>query len=236
MRSPVVVAALFALCGCRVQSEALRTTTWGSMSEVMRQGRTEGRISLQSVLTSREMVGIGALEGLCGEIAILDGEAWTARNEGGLVCERGARADDRATLLVISDVDEWHTTALDSDTDYAAFECALADLAASCGLDGRPAWPFVVEGELRRVETHVLNGQCPFSGPVDPEHEPIRRSFEAVRAKLIGYYAPASDGRLVHRGQATHAHLLVEEPAIYVGHVDSFELAAGTVLHVPVAR
>jgi alpha-acetolactate decarboxylase len=231
MRASAAALLLVALAACRSSEPGLKS--WGSMREVMREGKTHGRVGLAEVLDSPGIVGIGALEGLRGEIAIVDGTAWVARLEPQLACARGARPDDRATLLAISDVDAWSEIELASATSQTEFELLLEQLGRRGDLAECGAWPFVVEGELLAVETHVLNGQCPFAGAVDAEHEPIRRSFAAVRAKLIGFYAPDSGGELVHHGQVTHAHLLVETPEVYVGHVDSVAFAAGARLRIP---
>ena len=228
------VALVVGLAACRTSAPDVKS--WGSMREVMREGKTQGRVDLASVLDSPGIVGIGALEGLRGEIAILDGTAWVARVDPRLGCARGARPKDRAALLAISDVDEWSEVELATAASQAEFELQLEQLGRRSDLAKRGAWPFVVEGELLAVETHVLNGQCPFAGAVDVGHEPLRRSFASVHAKLIGFFAPNSGGVLVHHGQVTHSHLLVETPEVYVGHVDSVAFAAGARLRIPAQR
>jgi len=234
MRRPIAGLLLAALAACRSSEPGMRS--WGSMREVMAEGKTHGRVEIAGVLDSPGIVGIGALEGLRGEIAILDGVAWVARVDAQLSCARGARPQERATLLAISDVDEWSEVELESAASQSEFELQLEQLGRRSDLAKRGAWPFVVEGELLAVETHVLNGQCPFAAAVDAGHEPIRRSFASVRAKLIGFYAPSSGGELVHHGQVTHAHLLVETPEVYVGHVDSVSFTAGACLRIPAPR
>lgn len=174
MRATIVVGVLFAAGACATGST--RVESWGTMREVMRDGRTEARVALRDVLGPPGLVGVGALAGLTGEIAIVDGVAWVARLEPELRCGRGARPDDRATLLAVADVPEWTTTTIDRDLSAMEFEALLAERAAAPVLAARDVWPFVVEGELLDVASHVLNGECPFAGAVDPAHEPVRRS------------------------------------------------------------
>jgi alpha-acetolactate decarboxylase len=203
------------------------------MRDVMMDGHTQARVSLVDVARMSGTVGIGALEGLQGEIAIVDGVPWVARVEGDkLECTRGARSGDRATLLAISRVDRWKTIAIDRDLSPAELDALLASTQRDLGLGQRP-WPFLVEGDLADVQAHVLNGQCPYAGAVEAEHEPIRRTFESVRARLVGFYAPNSVGELVHHGQSTHMHVIVEEPEVFVGHVDSASVRGGAWLRVP---
>ena len=234
MRVPVVLALALLPAACRSPGWNGSVSAWGSMRAVMLGGETQGRVALDEAVRSRGCVGLGALEGLQGEIAVVDGVAWVARVEGGRpVSARGARTGDRATLLALADVRAWRAVAIESDVAPDELDALLASEAERFGLADRDPWPFVIEGELADVETHVLNGQCPFAGSVDPDHEPFRRSFVRVRGRLVGFYAPRAAGELVHHGQATHAHLVVEEPEPYVGHVDSAAILAGSRLLLP---
>jgi alpha-acetolactate decarboxylase len=226
--------AMVALAGCSTARWNGRVATWGSMRDVMRDGRTEGRVALGEAVTSPNAVGLGALEGLRGEIAVLDGVVWICRvDDGGSACRRGAKPGEQATLLALSDVPAWDSIAVDEDLIPEAIAPFLADVARRTGLGDREPWPFVVEGEFVDVESHVLNGECPFAGPVAPEHEPSRKVRGAVRGTLVGYFAPAAVGTLVHHGEAIHVDLLLRSPEVYVGHVDRVTVRAGARLLVP---
>ena len=233
MKPILAVALLLFVSACSARGWDGRIETWGTMRAVMRDGATEGRVSLVDATRPAGTVGIGALEGLMGEIAAVDGVCWIARVDGDeLASERGARAGDRATLLATSTVHRWRTIALDRDVAAGELDALLSAAARDAGLGGRP-WPFVIEGDFTHVAAHVLRGACPSAGIVDPQHEPIRRSFARVRGRLIGFFAPDSAGELVHHGQSSHVHLLVEEPDVFVGHVDAAGVAGGALLRVP---
>jgi alpha-acetolactate decarboxylase len=210
-----------------------RVESWGTMRAVMRDGDTRARISVAEVTRVPGTIGVGALEGLQGEIAVFDGVPWIARVEGDHVeFGRGTRSGDQATLLALAVVRRWKTIPIDKDLAAADVDALLATAQRDFGLGQRP-WPFVIEGELFDVEAHVLHGQCPEAGAVAPGHEPFRRSFASVRGRLVGFYAPNSVGELVHHGQMTHVHVIVEEPDVYVGHVDSASVRGGAWLRVP---
>lgn len=210
-----------------------RVESWGTMREVMAEGQTQARVSLGDVPHTPGVVGIGTLTGLQGEIAIVDGVPWIARVDGDRVeSARGEHSGDHATLLAIADVRRWKTIAIDRDLAAADLDSFLSSSARDLGLGQRP-WPFVIQGDLAGVEAHVLRGKCPYAGPVDAEHAPIRRTFALVRGRLIGFYAPDAVGELVHHGQSTHMHVLVEDPDVFVGHVDTAGVRAGAWLLVP---
>jgi hypothetical protein len=233
VKAILAAAVLLSLRACSAPGWDGRVESWGTMSAVMRDGQTQARVSVLDVTRSPGTVGIGALAGLQGEIAVVDGVTWIARVDGDHIeCSRGTRSGDSATLLAISEVRRWKTIAIDRDLAAADLDAFLVQAQRDLGLGQRP-WPFVIEGDLFDVQAHVLNGQCPFAGPVDPEHEPIRRSFAQVHARLVGFYAPNAVGELVHHGQSTHVHVIVEEPEAFVGHVDTAGVRGGAWLLVP---
>ncbi len=233
MKFIALVALSLLFSACSAPSWNGQIEAWGSMREVMMGGKTQARVSVVDAGRMSGTVGIGALEGLQGEIAIVDGVPWIARVDGDhLECTRGARNGDQATLLAISHVNRWKTLAIDRDLSPAELDAFLASTQRDLGLGQRP-WPFIIQGELADVQAHVLRGQCPYAGAVDAEHEPIRRTFSEVRARLVGFYAPNSVGELVHHGQSTHMHVIVEEPEVFVGHVDSVSVRGGAWLLVP---
>lgn len=233
MRLLLVSLLGLAATSCRA-SPSEPTRSWGSMREVMSEGQTQGRVSLSEVLDSDDLVGLGALEGLRGEIAILDGVAWIARVEDGeLRCAAETAPTDQATLLIVTSVSAWTTLVLGDDVAPQDLDVLLGRVARQLGFEAGSPLPFQIEGELVEVEAHVLNGQCPHSGSVAPGREPLRRSYSAVRGRLIGYYAPDATGTLVHHGQSTHVHVIVEAPQVYVGHVDQVGVRAGAVLSLP---
>lgn len=230
MRSLLPIVALAAVSCSRWDGAIERH---GSMRQVMREGSTGPRISLDAAARSSRTVAIGALERLDGEIAIVDGETWVSRARGGRVhSEPVLNSGLSATLLASADVPSWRRTEVASDV--ASLDDFLASSAGPCGLEAYPAWPFVIQGELLDLEAHVLRGACPHAGEVPEGKEPARRRFERVRGRLVGFYAPDSGGELTHHGERSHVHVVIvgwDEP--FVGHVDSVRVARGATLRTP---
>ena len=226
---------LLGLVSCTATHWDRKVTSWGSMREVMREGKTQARVSLKEAVHSDSTVGLGALVGLTGEIAIIDGEAWVSRIQNGTVISTLARADeDRATLLAISDVKAWREVKIDRDLSEDAWEDLLAQLGADSGFEPSTPWPFVIEGDLMALESHVLNGACPIADHVSAGQDPVRRSIAQTHGSLVGFFAPESGGLLVHHGQRVHAHVVVDAPELYIGHVNAVVVRAGARLSMPV--
>lgn len=232
--APLLAPLLALLSACASPGWDATLEVHGSMREVMREGRTEGRVSLADAV-GRRSFGLGALAGLLGEIAVLDGEVWIGRPRGDAIASAAVDPDEeQATLLALTDVRAWHEHVVERDLGPAELEARLAEFGASLGLGiGRP-WPFVLEGDFLALETHVLNGACPHAGTPPPGQEPLRRAYAMARGRAIGFYAPGEGGRLVHHGESLHTHVVLMRPEPLVAHVDRIGLAAGGRIRVPV--
>ena len=91
---------LTAFAGCAAPTWNGKVAQWGTMRAVLQEGRTEGRVSLAEACREPHSFGVGALEGLTGEVLILDGVAWTARPDGpNRLHVRSGDADSQAAFL-----------------------------------------------------------------------------------------------------------------------------------------
>ncbi len=205
------------------------------MREVLREGNTQPRVSLQHIVAKPGAIAVGALAGLGGEITIVDGDVWVARSSGrgATVTGPDARDDDRATLLTASHVTAWDSVPLKRG---AAGEALAADIAAAAraqGIDTSKPFPFVIDGDITELDAHVIAGSCPIA---NPEGEaPWKFSLQSPeRGQLVGFYAEDSEGELTHHGSLTHTHVVLPRPdGILTAHADHAGVAAGAVLRLP---
>lgn len=202
---------------------------WGSLREVLREGRTERRVEFEAVLGPHS-VGIGLVDGLAAEIAVLDGQPWfgSARGADGWTVERGLAHASGATFLVLAEVQEWRLVPIVRDVAADEFDAWLSERADELGLGD--TWPFVVEGRLEALEAHVLRGACPLADPDAPE--PVRPSWSAGSGRLVGFFARNGGGIVTHHGSSSHTHVVLTTPEPFVGHVDRVALKAGSTLLV----
>lgn len=209
--------------------------TWGRMMEVMRDGATEPRVPLASLSTAG-YYGVGALEGLEGEVTIVDGTVWVSRAP---EADRATTTQDdtvSATLLAAGRVAGWSEHPIDNDMTGDELESFIRRRAARAGVATSRPFPFVVDGECATIDLHVIRGHCPMLG-ADIGLEPYRGSFQSARAMLVGIFAADAAGVLTHHGASTHTHALVVdesgESIQVTGHVDRVTVRAGSVLRLP---
>lgn len=203
------------------------------MREVLRDGRTEGRVDLAQVL-GPDTFAVGATTGLAAEITVLAGTTHLAEvvdpdSPQGLRV-RPPVAGEQATLLILADVPEWSEHTLPALSDLAELEASVRATAALNDIDVTQPFPFRVEGRASSLHLHVLNHSCPVADPDGPP--PWRFVGEEQSAVLIGFHAEDSAGRLTHHGQNAHTHALLPDRDI-AGHLDQVSLAPGAHLFLP---
>lgn len=212
--------------------------TWGTMREVMHDGRTEGKVSISDAAASPHSVGIGALAGLAGEIAIIDGDVWISRATAPPRIEttHGCSAGDRAALLAVTNVTSWNEIAIDRDVAPGELDSLLNSFAERNGLARCETFPFVIRGDFDDLDAHVLNGRCPYAGPGSSETDPVRAQTKSASGRLVGFFTRLEPGILTHHGSQTHVHVLLEGDTPFVGHVDAVRIRKGATLRLPAAR
>lgn len=206
---------------------------WGAMREVLREGRSQGRIELLEVLGPNS-IAVGASAALAAEITVVSGRAQLAEvvdaDSAPGLSVRAPVAGDQATLLVLAQVAEWSEHRLAALPDLAALEASLRELAAAHGIDVTEPFPFRVEGVARHVELHVLDHSCPIAHPEGPR--PWRYAGTDEPVTLVGFFAEDAGGVLTHHGRATHTHALLPGTGVS-GHLDEVSLADGARLFLP---
>jgi hypothetical protein len=215
-----------------------RIDLYGTMHEVMMEGKTQGRVELAGLQGDPQLVGIGSLEGLTGEVVLLDGVAWCTRagKLGTLETHAGAEKGVRATLLATARVGAWLALPVPPGLAASGLGEFVAAAAREHGLGGTQTIPFLVEGSFADVHAHVLNGRCPMGGPGSSETEPVRRVLPIAKGRLVGFYTALPPGTLTHAGENTHVHLLVKEGESIACHVDALQISAGAVLKLPLPQ
>lgn len=224
--------------GCA--ATGVRIEQYGTMRAALREGQTHARFALAEIGDRPNAVGVGGLEGLGGEITVLDGDVWVARPEGSQLRVSGPRPvdGDDATLLVLASVKSWRTVALETDgaCEGRTLEALIEETARRHAIDTARPFPFVIEGPIDRLAIHVMNGSCPMN--MDPDKgggEPWRWiSDKPVKATIVGFYAADSEGVMTHHGSAIHAHAIVDvDGKTVTGHVERLSVGPGATLRIP---
>jgi alpha-acetolactate decarboxylase len=229
---PILLAALVSCASSPERVASLEC--WGEMRNVLREGNTEGRVRIEGVARPGTW-GVGAMEGLEGEITIYDGNVVLAIVEDEQLTLREATKRDQATLLVLATVDEWRVLGIPEVRNAKDLEYALARALEATGFDPSiDPVPIRIEAEFPSIALHVLDHSCPIANPEGPP--PWRYYGENVTGTLVGIYAEGQAGTLTHHGQNFHLHAVIrtEDGTTVSGHMDEVALGTDAQLFLPV--
>ncbi len=213
---------------------------YGALRAVMHEADYGSKVAVADLLAAPGGHGVGALEGLAGEVTFDGGVAWisTPAGDGELHTERiaaGSSTELGAALLAFHRVERWSPHAVEEPASLLELGDRVREVAEAAGLaTGQPV-PFRVEGTLRELRYHIIDGAALPPGPSSHEaHQAaaVRVEHDAVQGTLIGVWSTGHAGVFTHMGETVHVHATVPEP-LGSGHVDAVHVPAGATLMLP---
>jgi len=225
-----------------VASEPLDVRVFGNFERMSQTRDTQGVVKLREILALPGSYGLGALEGLRGEILLWDGKLLVSRGHTANGAVESAAPTDEAVFFVEARVEAWDEMAIPNDMTRAEFQLFVLQAAVSRGLSSDRAFPFAVRGSFPRVLWHVVTGAS--SAHSDQSAEVARvhsqgharnRVFDQANAAgfLLGFYSGvALEGTISHPGERFHVHY-ADAVFSVSGHVDDYRIPRGAVLLLP---
>ncbi len=110
-------------------------------------------------------------------------------------------------------------------------EQQIAALAQQAGVDVSQPFPFLIQGRLRAVHWHVIDGTRVVPGASHDENAQ-KGVLDDAEATVVGFYSSQHQGVFTMHGQNTHMHVFAPEAGV-AGHVTSLEVPAGSSLSFP---
>jgi len=199
----------------------------GEMRKVMMMGEDQGILSLDSLKDQPHLYALGPVEGLNGEITVLDSRPFIATIRNGKpYVEQTFRV--RAPLLVWVQVAKWTPVAkplrVSSLDDLDQF---VAESARSAGLDMSKPVPFRVTGFIQAFQLHIVNRQGrDAKGHAAHDAIEVKIPLEHLDAELIGFWSRYHGGIFTHTGSNLHVHGRTLDNQVS-GHVDNLKMENG---------
>ena len=211
---------------------------YGKMREVIGQKQHQGRVALADVEKLQHFYAVGAMEGLSGEVTVLDSQAVATRVESKDQILPIEDPEVQATMLIGRSVAKWDEYQVDADVPADEFDDYLAKLAKDNDIDLSSPTIFTVEGEFSDCCFHVINGACPVHAEMHgvemaENDRPYKTVQPTIRGTLVGVYALNAAGVITHPGTTTHTHIVFSRPGStqqLTGHVESAGIVSGSVL------
>jgi len=201
------------------------------------EGETEAKVSLKEVPPRPGVVGLGSLSDLRGEIAIVRGVTWLSYPALGnrTTVESNPLKPESAAFLAFAEVSRWQTDTFETAVPFDQLAGVIEERARRAGIDPNVPFPLLIEGNFTAIDFNVVNG--PALGSERPTKERLRDTavkVESTRGEgsIVGFFAASGGERLIHGGQRFHLHIVLPI-AQQVGHLDSVQVEAGTLLRLP---
>lgn len=198
----------------------------GAMRNVMHKGEVSGVIDLDTISNKTHLYGLGPLEGLVGEILIIDGKGYKSIVETDTTMQVTETFEMKAPFFVYANVDTWTETNLpDSVTTLVDLDRYL-DLAT--GDLPRP-FCFRLTATVERSTIHIVN-LPPGTKVSSPEEAHLGQvNYEIVNedVELAGFFSKRHKGVFTHHDTNIHVHLITADKEM-MGHLDKLKLQSGT--------
>lgn len=227
--------ALLGLLACKKDSTAVTipVETAGTLRQIMQKGDISAKIDLETLADKPSLYGLGAAEGLKGEIMIWQGEAFLTTVAGsGLATYDGFRK--KASLLVYSEVSSWDSLSLPATVDdLASLAAFLPQAAADAGIDSQAPFPFLLKGRPAIVSWHVIDWDAADTEHTHAKHQQsgMRSGWKNTPTEVIGFYSP-TPGIFTHHDSNIHLHATTADRRL-VAHLDQATGIGGMTLYLP---
>jgi acetolactate decarboxylase len=205
---------------------------WEGALRHFHHGDVSGRVDLQHFSGRPDVIAVGPVGELDGEVTAIDGRWFITRMRDGQPVTT-AETETHAGFLVWADVPAWRAP-VEIDTTVSShreLEVLIGDLAEAAALDTDTPFPFRVQAVASSLDWHVL--APPRDGQEQRGHldSAFKQRLEQVEVELVGFFSRHHAGVFTHRDSWAHIHVIL--PNGHAGHVDAIELEAGARLMLP---
>lgn len=233
------ISTLFSLClflliSCQSQqsNELPEVVVYGKLMEIMRENQLQARVQLEDLSMNSNTFGLGAIEGLAGEILIWEGKSLISKSLLGQVSIEES-VDYGAALLVITEAEGWNEFSLSQVSSFQGLEAAFEEKAITLGYDSNAIIPFRISGKIDDLDWHVINAV----EASEPTHEAYKAAGFSGQEKdksveILGFYSKNHQGVFTHHGSFVHLHFIDREAQI-MGHVDGLKFSSEVKFYLP---
>jgi acetolactate decarboxylase len=199
----------------------------GELHKVMMLGEDKGIISLDSLKDKTHLYALGPVEGLNGEITVMDSQPFIATiRDGKPNVEKTFHV--QAPLLVYTQVAHWTAVAIPAPiASLDDLDKFVAASARKAGLDMTSPIPFRFTALAQEIQMHIVNRQ----GREAKGHEAhaaieVKIPLKDATVELIGFWSDRYTGVFTHMGSNVHVHGRTMDNKVS-GHVDSVSIESG---------
>jgi len=197
----------------------------GEMRNVMWKGQLEGNIHLDTIANKSNVVGLGPLEYLGGEIIIMDGKSYKSMVRSDSSMEVVETFNVKAPFFAHAEISNWSEELLDVDIQTIQLLESFLDNKMS---ESSQPFMFKLAGFVKEATIHVVNlpAGAKVSSPNDAHKGLVKYQMENKEAEIVGFFSKEHKGIFTHHDTYLHLHLITKDKQM-MGHLDELSIEKG---------
>lgn len=197
----------------------------GEMRNVMWKGQLEGNIHLDTIANKSNVVGLGPLEYLGGEIIIMDGKSYKSMVRSDSSMEVVETFNVKAPFFAHAEISNWSEELLDVDIQTIQQLESFLDNKMS---ESSQPFMFKLAGFVKEATIHVVNlpAGAKVSSPNDAHKGLVKYQMENKEAEIVGFFSKEHKGIFTHHDTYSHLHLITKDKQM-MGHLDELSIEKG---------
>ena len=220
---PLIILCLNALGEGQCLTGKVHIT--GEMRNVMWKGQLEGNIHLDTIANKSNVVGLGPLEYLGGEIIVIDGKSYKSIVISDSSMEVVETFNIKAPFFAHANISNWSEELLDVDIQTIQQLESFLDNKKS---GSSQPFMFKLAGFVKEATIHVVNLPvgAKVSSPNDAHKGLVKYQMENQEAEIVGFFSKEHKGIFTHHDSYLHMHLMTKDKQM-MGHLDALSIEMG---------
>ncbi len=217
---PLIILCLNALGEGQCLTGKVHIT--GEMRNVMWKGLLEGNIYLDTIANKSNVVGLGPIEYLGGEIIVIDGKSYKSMVMSDSSMEVVEKFNIKAPFFAHANISNWSEELLDVDIQTIQQLESFLDNKKS---GSSQPFMFKLAGFVKEATIHVVNLPvgAKVSSPNDAHKGLVKYQMENQEAEIVGFFSKEHKGIFTHHDSYLHMHLMTKDKQM-MGHLDELSI------------
>lgn len=194
----------------------------GEMKDVMRRGKLEGQIFLDTISAKNTLQGLGPEAFLTGEILVIDGQSFIGRvlTDSTMAISRTFKVE--APFFVYTNVAKWKKESLPNSIQ------SLKDLENwlnQKNTSNEVPFVFKLTGSIEQAQIHLQNLPEGTKVTSPQEAHQGQKSYQVHQkeVEILGFFSKTHQGIFTHHDSFIHTHLITRDRTL-MGHLDRIVL------------
>lgn len=217
---------------------------YGSQKTIFDTGKAEGKVPLAAMSGANGAYGVGAYEGLDGEITVFDGKPYVTKVRGNSYTMDNSQ-NGAAIFSVWTKNMQWRDEPMPAEVKgYLDLQRHIKARAAAAGIDTSKPFPFLMTGTPAELKWHI-NVDLTEGKSIDKSLFAKSKANYVMKNEavdIVGFYSEKHPGVFISAyapaikekdvKNTIHFHM-VSKDGKSAGHIDDITMAGGMTLRLP---